>query len=345
MARTRYPYVQRRKRSDGTIGYRGYDACKPRNYSATFTTEEEAHAAAMRMRGEAASTAPAYSLDDGIEALKADLRVKRTAGTVRWYSDHLRAVCELIPGETWLHRINRETIEQFIRDRLRVVEGQRRVKPQTVNADLRALHRVFAIAIRQGVVRENPVRQVDRPRADAPAIDWFRDDELAALLPMLTPHARDVVQFFAMTGIRRSEAARLAPSSVRAKMRQLVVAGKTRTRVVPLSPALDAVCARLLAKASADHLFPGGTHALDELFRDAKEACGDRRLHMHSCRHTFCTWLIRSGVRVDVVMRLADHRDIKTTMRYLHEVGSEGVDAVARLRLVQPDESGPAAQG
>jgi integrase len=345
MATRSLPFVHRRQLRDGTYRYRGYanDADGKRIFSVSFANENDAYQAALRMRGEAKNSTDGETLFDAIEKLKDELRVKRTAGTVRWYSDHLRAVDALIPGETALHNITRETIEEFVRERLRVVDGKRRVKPATVNADLRALHRVFALAIRRGAVRENPVRQVDRPRADVPAMDWFRDDELRDLLRSLpTQRHRDVIQFLAMTGLRRNELAKLEPGHVRTKLRQLVVLGKNRTRVVPLAPDLDEVCKRLLAGAAGGKVLPGGTHAIDDLFREAKEACGDRRLHAHSLRHTFCTWLIRRSVRVDVVMRLADHRDIKTTMRYVHEVGDEHVEAVERLRLL-PAESDRAA--
>lgn len=345
MAKRKLPYVVERPRADGTIAYRGYadDADGVRVFSVTFDTEDEAYAAALRMRGEARNLAAADSLDEAIDALLVELRVKRTPGTVRWYSDHFRAICRLIPGETGLHAITRATVEQFIKDRLAPDAGGRRVTASTVNADLRALHRVFAHAIRRGVVRENPVRQVDRPRYDQPAMDWFTADELrAAIAKMVDERMRDVVLLLALTGIRRSEAARLRPEHVRVRVRQVVVPGKTRTRVVPMSDDLVEPCRRLLATAG-EFLLPGGVHAIDDLFRAAKEACGDRRMHPHSMRHTFCSALIRAGVRLDVVMRLADHRDIKTTMRYAHEVGAEGVEAVARLRLVPPAESGPAA--
>ena len=347
MAKNRLPYVQRRRRRDGTIAFRGYvkDAAGALLFSETFATEDEAYAAAMRMRGEAANRTGAEDLWTACEALVDELRAKRTAGTRRWYQEHLRAVRRLIPGETLLHDITPETIEQFVLDRLRG-DGARRVKPATVNADLRALHRVFALAIRRGVVKTNPVRQVDRPRADAPAMDWFTDAELRDLLAkVVDQRAGDVLRLFALTGIRRSEAARLEPGHVRLKLGQLVVPGKTGTRVVPLSDDLDSPLRRLLAAAgSGPALLPGGTHAIDDMFRSAREVVGDRRLHPHALRHTFGTALVRSGVRPDVVMRLMGHRSLQTTLRYVHEVGVDGVQAIARLRLVPPLESDPAAQ-
>lgn len=340
MALRRLPYVQRRQLRDGSFRFRGYcqDSDGRRIFGPSFATEREAYDSALAMRGEARNAADAEDLDHAVEALIVELRAKRTAGTVRWYQDHLRAVRVLIPGETSLHRITRETIEEFVRDRLRDV------KAATVNSHLRALHRVFAHAIRRGIVKDNPVRQVDRPRADAPAMDWLTDAELAALLTKIDDQRqRDLVLLFALTGIRRSEAARLETGHVRLQLAQLVVPGKNATRVVPIAADLDGPLRRIVASARGK-LLPGGTHEVDDLFRALRKLLGDRRLHPHALRHTFGTALVRKGVRPDVVMRLMGHRDIKTTLRYVHEVGEDGVQAVGLLRLL-PRESDRAAPG
>lgn len=346
--RKRLPYVVRRQRADGTFAFRGYadQANGKRQFSVSFDSEDEAYQAALVMRGEATNPVAAQTLYDACETVLDELRLKRTKGSVRWYADHFRAIQRLIPGETCISSITLETLEQFIRDRL-AGDAKRKVRPATVNADLRALHRVFAVAIRRGVVRENPVRYVERPRADEPAMDWFTDEDFAATMAKIgDQRTRDVLTLFALTGIRRSEAARLEPGHLRRTSRQLIVPGKTRTRTVPLSADItDAMLDRLQAAADANHLLPGGTHFIDDVFRAAKEQCGDRRMHPHALRHTFGTALVRNGVRLDVVMRLMGHRSIKTTMRYAHEVGQDGVHAVGTLRLVgQPSAPARSAQ-
>lgn len=345
MAKNRLPYVQQRMARDGSLRFRGWVKVNgERLFGKWLTDAHRAYNDALGMRDRAANPRDALTLYAACEAVLDELRTKRTRGTVRWYSDHFRAIQRLIPGETWLHAITAEAVEQFIRDRLAGEKG-RRVKPATVNADLRALHRVFAVAIRRGLVRDNPVRRVDRPRADAPAMDWFTADEFrAALAKVPDPHARDVLLLFAMTGIRRSEAARLEPGHVRLRLRQLVVPGKNGTRVVPVAPDLAPALERLLARAGG-HLLPGGTHAIDDLFRTARESCGDRRMHPHALRHTCGTSLVRSGVRPDVVMRLLGHQSITTTMRYVHEAGAEAEEAVRLLRFLPGGESTSTAQG
>lgn len=99
MARRKLPYVVSRARRDGTLAHRGYadDADGKRVFSETFDSEEAAYQAALRMRGEARNLTDAETLDEACEGLLADLRLKRTKGTVRWYADHLRAVLAVHP--------------------------------------------------------------------------------------------------------------------------------------------------------------------------------------------------------------------------------------------------------
>jgi len=342
----RLPYVISRKRRDGTYGYRGVAIAAGRKvYSPTFDLEHDAYLAALKMRGEVKEGPAGETLDEACERLIEEARAKRTKGTVRWYQDHLRAVRSLIPGETVLVTITSAQIEEFVRERLRGGRGtKRKCGPATVNADLRALHRVFSLAIRRGAAKQNPVEYVDRPRQDQAPIDWFTEDELRSILAQIPDQrTRDVLLVFGLTGVRRAEASRLTPAHVRLRLGQLVVPGKVGTRIVPLSPDLTEPLERLLATATEDLLI-GTTHQIDDLFRAAKAVVKDRRLHPHALRHTFGTALVRSGVRPDVVMRLLGHRQISTTLRYVHEVGQDGVQAVGLLRLVDRDPPAGSAQ-
>lgn len=336
--RAKLPYCQ--QRPSGL--WRGYARLKGRQvWSASFKTEQEAYDAAMRMRSMAHNTQLGETLSEAAQALFEQVATNRTDGSLRWYQGHLTAIMRLIPGRTPLAAISPDMIEQYVRDRLRdwkrkptADDPGARVKPATINADLRALHRVFSVAIRRGVVTSNPVKQVDRPREDRPAIDWFRADEFRELLMRVNnQRAQDILALFALTGIRRSEAARLEPSDIRLRLRQIVISGKTRTRVIPASPDLDGPLTRLLACAG-DRLIAGGVREIDTVFRHTRKALGEPRLHPHALRHTFGTALIREGMRPDIVQKLMGHQSINTTLLYVHGVGAEAVEAIACLRLL-----------
>lgn len=76
---------------------------------------------------------------------------------------------------------------------------------------------------------------------------------------------------------------------------------------------------------------PTGNLKLKEI---AKMAKIDKNLTMHMGRHTFATWALRHGVKIEVVSKMLAHSDIKITQTYakvLQESVDEGFDALRDL--------------
>jgi site-specific recombinase XerD len=48
-------------------------------------------------------------------------------------------------------------------------------------------------------------------------------------------------------------------------------------------------------------------------------------------RHDFCTKLITTGTDIYTVKRLAGHADIRTTMKYLHNLDDKDFTALEKL--------------
>ena len=49
---------------------------------------------------------------------------------------------------------------------------------------------------------------------------------------------------------------------------------------------------------------------------------------LHSLRHTFASWLVQDGVKLEVVGQLLGHSSINITMRYAHLAPSQAKSAV-----------------
>ena len=83
MARNRLPFVHRRQLRDGSFRYRGWaEAGGKRVFSRSYTDEDAAYQAALRLRGEAQNQVDPQSLEAACESLLDELRTKRTKKTL-----------------------------------------------------------------------------------------------------------------------------------------------------------------------------------------------------------------------------------------------------------------------
>ena len=64
--------------------------------------------------------------------------------------------------------------------------------------------------------------------------------------------------------------------------------------------------------------------SLSHAFRKMADAEGwDQLITLYSCRHTYCTELLRARVDLATVQRRMGHESLRTTQTYLHVLGSE----------------------
>lgn len=80
--------------------------------------------------------------------------------------------------------------------------------------------------------------------------------------------------------------------------------------------------------------------ALRKIFRHRRK--GNKDLHPHRLRHTFCTNLIRQGVSLPVAQKLMGHADIESTMNYINlslkDVAQEYHRAMEKLTKQHEEE-------
>ncbi len=160
--------------------------------------------------------------------------------------------------------------------------------------------------------------------------------------------AQDNYDFAVMlleTGAREQEMAQLKLSQINEQAETLTIyrsKGGTDT-TYPLSARMKEVIARRQALAETEMtmstlhgrtgnglLFPEKAirKANNDWIGDAGERCGVQGVTCHVLRHTYACNLLQAGVRIDAVQRLMGHRNLETTMRYIHLVpGAEGAAA------------------
>lgn len=204
--------------------------------------------------------------------------------------------------------------------------------PGTINATLSGLKFFFDVTLGRGelMVKMQPVPQ---PRKIPVVLSCEEVARLIAAAPNLKSQAALSVAYGA--GLRASEVTSLKVTDIDSERMTLrVEQGKgRRDRYAMLSPVL---LERLRAWWRVGHaqgkilpngwLFPGlnkidpvTPRQLNRAIHDAAEAAHiDKRVSMHTLRHSFATHLLEQKVDIRVIQVLLGHKRLETTALYTH---------------------------
>jgi site-specific recombinase XerD len=203
----------------------------------------------------------------------------------------------------------------------------------------------YSLAEQHEVISRTPLLGVRRPKVNnedvylgLPAAQADALLETAESWP--DEHEGTLVALLLLCGFRISEALAITPVDITPRERGAAVAikrkGQDAKTVFPIDD--DWLSARLL-KLRADTR-PGASvfgdldrfAALRIVGKLGRAAAIDPPPHPHILRHTFCTHLLRSGMDVRTVQKLAGHSSIEITQRYLDSIRREQLAVSRRLR-------------
>jgi integrase len=313
-----------------------------------------------------AERAEADGTDQLLAAYVSTKAVLRPDDTLRRLTRTFREAPEGLPSlspstrkewSTWLDRIDAAHGDMPIR--LLKARGARQHfiewrdtyadRPRTADYGVQVLRRVFAVAVDRGLLDGNPaegIRQLyEANRADI----IVTDDELAAILPHATAHARYAIRLAAATGLRRGDLVSLRWDDVREDHIELATK-KSRGRTFVIAPlvgdgraVIDELAAArestitsgrvpsafvLTSERGTKWLGPSVTQAF---IRAAKEAGVDKSLH--DLRGTAATRFILQGFNPQEVASFIgweQKRVDQIIRRYVH-AGRIAREAIQRV--------------
>ncbi len=225
---------------------------------------------------------------------------------------------------------------------------RKELAPQSVYHCLSLVRRVLNRAV-EWELYPGPVPKIRMPKFDNRRIRFLNPAEAECLLGQLRKSSTlwyDIALFALNTGLRRGELLALTPAHIdlNAKNCHIVDTKSHVGRSIPLNEPAYGIAKKYISRSKNfslplfnDRSLPVNPHS--RIFRDAVKACAfnagvtDRRARVcfHTLRHTFASWLVQSGVRLQVVAQLLGHSSLKMTLRYAHLAPDQGRAAVTCL--------------
>lgn len=171
---------------------------------------------------------------------------------------------------------------------------------------------------------------------EVPRERFLRQDEFAAFFKSVetervegNPDIADYVLLSLFTGARRSNVLGMRWRDIDMNLRQWRVpapdAKRKSSMTIPIVDEVEAILER--RKKTADNMFVlSGTGKSGHLQEPRKgwarilARAGIEDMRLHDLRHTMGTWLMVDGAAINVVAEALGHRNVSTTMKYIHTV-------------------------
>lgn len=301
------------------------------------------------------TVAPAHPVSDAVQQQIDDFRrylfeLGLHPATITSYATDVRQFHEFLTGMGEGHSTT-PTRPHVIRYRTHLLEL--RLKVATVNKKINSLAAYDRYLNQKGLLTGHVVH----PRRDRITVatgserkvEAFTDEEITRILfhvqqPSCSLRNRLIVEMLLYTGVRVSELCNIQLKDLDLLTHILRVTGKGGTyREIPLRPELVESIQRYLGGERRNSRFTESPYLLlsqraAKLHRDAVnrllKTLGDKlgmSIYPHKFRHTFCSVLIRRGVALTTVRKLAGHASIQTTSQFYVHTNREDMEEAVTL--------------
>jgi len=270
---------------------------------------------------------------------------KRASATILAYGKDIEQLVEFLVG------LNRITADQVIDEDLKEFLAKFEKKgytKKTLSRKLNAIKTFFKYLKIQGHITTDPATMVSHPKFEAKPPRTLSPMEYRSLRDASRDDIRisAIVEILLQTGIRISELANLRKEDIRSSEETVEgslyirAQGDHPLRAVPLNPQAETALKNYLAerpeyrvqgkrKAGEEHVFITKTGkpllirnirtSIDRYFKKA----GIVGAKVNDLRHTWLTHHLAKGISVVLISKLAGHKRLSTTEKYLSLVKNQ----------------------
>ncbi|HTR80944.1 MAG TPA: tyrosine-type recombinase/integrase [Bacteroidota bacterium] len=228
------------------------------------------------------------------------------------------------------------------------VHRLQKVSAHTVNIELRSMKAALNTALRWRILDENPFARLRLAQVPDIAPVFFTREQVEKLLSVITETwLREIVLFAVVTGMRRGEITNLQWKDLDMKNKLITVQSSAtfrtksgRRRIVPMNDIAFIILSKCYDRAASGYVFTLNNGKIldswvaDKFKRYVKALNMDPRLHFHSLRHSFASWLAYMGVSIYQISKLLGHVDVKVTQAYYAHLQPEQMhETVNKIHL------------
>ena len=238
----------------------------------------------------------------------------------RWQDVTAENICEL---DAWLHK--------------RTISGE-----PICDAAVYKYHKCMKAMLNRAMIfdklERNPYDRLKFRRGESESVEFLTEDEMKAVEDLQLPKGmletvRDVFVFQMYTGLAYSDAQAFDFSKYKLVDGKWVNVGERMKTGVPYISSLLPPVVAVLEKYG--WLVPKIDNAdYNHMLKVIGQMAGiSTKMHTHLARHTFATYMLRRGVKIENLRQMLGHKNIRQTMRYakvLAESVHEDFDMVAR---------------
>jgi site-specific recombinase XerD len=246
-------------------------------------------------------------------------------------------------GSRAAESITSQEIEQALTDAAESNEWL----PGTSNRHRSLLSLCFRLAIRNGKVRENPIRQVPRRRENNVRTRFLEGEEetkLRAVIRAECPEREPELDLSLHTGMRRNEQWQLRWQDVNLRA-GIITIPQTKNgsrRHVPINSVAERALTALARNRSGSAYVCAGSEQREgrdweRWFEDCVRKAEITDYRWHDNRHTFASRLAMAGVSLRTLAELLGHKTLAMVMRYAHLAPAHLREAVERIAGASTD--------
>lgn len=269
-------------------------------------------------------------------------RGEHREGTQKSYDSILKNLISSIDNVK-VSELDIRTIEKFLHKK------KEEASPETAAKYYRSLKAIFEKAVTWGYLHENPIENIKEPKVPKKEAAYLTYEEYDELSKIITDNDfKDLVEVAVRTGMRSGELRYMRWEFVDFEKRIIKIRNtdefKTKTgeiRDLPMNSTVYSILKKRSEISSGDipYVFSRNGKVLDtgyiskEFKKYVRKAKLNDKLHFHSLRDTFTTWLSERGVTGDQIQKLLGHTSLVTTKGYQHLNTSSMHETVRKIAI------------